>query len=139
MIKVCKDCPSRPKPLNAPFPGPRCYRHHKAWEKTRKKRFRDARILARYGMTSEEYDQLKAHQGGVCYICRKATGATKALPVEHDHATGVWRGLACSPCNWLLAKLGDDPVQFERIAEALRNPPAVQLFGRRYVPEATKG
>jgi hypothetical protein len=139
MIKVCKDCPPRLKPLNAPFPGPRCYHHHHAETKARKKRSRDARILKVYGMSPAEYDALKTAQGGVCYICQAATGATKALAVEHDHASGLWRGIACGPCNWTLAKLGDDPAQYERIAEALRNPPAVRLFGMRYVPGEAKG
>jgi hypothetical protein len=133
---ICKDCLAEGrigKPLNAPFPGPRCYRHHHAWRGAQKQRAREARILARFGMTPEEYDRLKEFQGGVCYICQTAKGVTKALAIEHDHATLLWRGLACGPCNWLLAKLGDDPAQFDRIAEALRNPPAVRLFGKRKV------
>jgi hypothetical protein len=149
MTRPCKDCYAeviagtmterqmiaRP----APHPGPRCVTHHRRITKARKKAGRDARILKTYGMTPEEYDQLKAFQGGVCYICETVTGATKALAIEHDHKSLLWRGLACGPDNWLLAKLGDDPVRFERIAEALRNPPAVQLFGMRYVPGEAKG
>jgi hypothetical protein len=59
--------------------------------------------------------------------------------VEHDHESLLWRGLACGPCNWQLSTFGDDPAQYERIAEALRNPPAVRLFGMRYVPGEAKG
>jgi hypothetical protein len=143
MIKVCKDClsdPDGPPPRRpAPYTGPRCATHHRVKAKLDRKRARDARILSSYGMTPEEYDALKAAQGGVCYICQVATGATKALAVEHDHASLLWRGLACGPCNWTLSKLSDDPAQYERIAEALRNPPAVQLFGMRYVPGEAKG
>lgn len=60
-----------------------------------------------YGITLDEYATLLASQGGACAICRRQeTG--KRLAVDHDHTTGVVRGLLCQKCNTALGLLGDD-------------------------------
>jgi recombination endonuclease VII len=115
-------------------PGPWCVTCRRARKKITKASKWAERLMSRFGMTAEEYRALYEAQGGRCYICRTARGITKMLAVEHRHADGLWRGLACGPCNWLLAKLGDDPAEFRRIADALEHPPAVALFGPRYAP-----
>lgn len=51
-----------------------------------------------YGLTIEQYDALLASQGGLCAIC-KATPGNKRLAVDHNHETGVVRGLLCDRCN----------------------------------------
>jgi len=93
----------------------------------RKERSRNAHARAlekRYGITRADYDALYAAQGGVCYICRRATGKTRRLSVDHDHATGKVRGLLCRPCNNILGHARDDIEFFERAIEFLKNPPA---------------
>src|SRR5580765_7442294 len=84
--KSCKDCGSTSRALKAP--GPRCATCHR----TRKKASREAAhgrwILKTYGITSEQYKALYEAQGGTCYICQRATGKTRKLAVDHDHATG---------------------------------------------------
>lgn len=53
-----------------------------------------ARVEKVYGITAVEYDALMELQGGLCYICRRAP-ISKRLAVDHDHATGLVRGLLC--------------------------------------------
>jgi len=77
-----------------------------------------------YGLASGEYDQIKAAQGGKCFICQRATGAARALAVDHDHATGFVRGLLCGVCNKMLGHSRDDIEFFERAIDYLNNPPA---------------
>lgn len=48
-----------------------------------------------YGLSQEEYDELLAGQHGVCAICGRESGS-RALAVDHDHASGTIRGLLCS-------------------------------------------
>ena len=63
-------------------------------------RLLDNKRLRLYGITREAYDLLFAEQGGRCALCRKV--ATESLCVDHDHSTGVVRGLLCRTCNrWL--------------------------------------
>lgn len=88
-------------------------------------------------MTLEQYGAIQEFQGGVCFMCRRANGKTKALAVEHDHEIAktcghlvkqscerCWRGLSCATCNKGLAHARDKIEHFERVIEFLRNPPA---------------
>jgi hypothetical protein len=65
---------------------------------------RDYHLKRRYGITSADFDQILAAQGGVCAVCRTA----KAEHVDHDHATGQVRGLLCFNCNQALGNARDD-------------------------------
>jgi hypothetical protein len=48
-------------------------------------------------------------QNGVCAICKLSVKGTKhsRLCFDHDHKTGVVRGLLCWPCNCALGLLED--------------------------------
>lgn len=66
-----------------------------------------------YGITLEQYDEMLRAQGGVCAICDKPEwviqkGKLRMLSVDHDHLTGVVRGLLCSNCNRAIGLLNDD-------------------------------
>lgn len=53
-----------------------------------------------YGLSQEEYDALLKWQGGVCYICRKVPRGNRRLAVDHDHVSGLVRGLLCANDEW---------------------------------------
>lgn len=131
----CKDCratgvtSSRP----APHPGPRCATHHRI-ETRRKRLAASARHVERtYGLTPAEYERLYEHQGRRCAICRRATGASKRLAVDHDHACcpgptscgRCVRGLLCGTCNDELAHARDSVDHFHRAIRYLREWPAL--------------
>lgn len=74
------------------------------------------RRFERYDLTPEQYASMVAAQGGLCAICAQPetardrhTGAVQPLVIDHDHATGVVRGLLCTACNKALGQFGDDP------------------------------
>lgn len=132
---VCKDCRAEgltTAPRPAPHPGPRCVTHHRAKRKRDKERAHGLRVEAGFNISKERYDQLKAFQGGVCALCRRATGATKRLAVDHDHSCCAGktscgkcvRGLLCGPCNSVLSHARDDVEFFRRAVEYLLFPPA---------------
>ncbi len=126
--KKCKDCDGGARP--APHRGPRCATHHRERKKALKRAAHARWIEKTYGITSEQYWALYETQGGVCWLCRRATGATKMLAVEHDHATGYVRSVACGPCNSTLAHMRDDPEMADRFGKYLRNPPAFDVIGK---------
>lgn len=64
------------------------------------------------GMT---FERLLAVQGGRCAICR-CTPRTRRLAVDHDHDTGMVRGLLCKRCNHDLLGAAHDDVQILRNA-----------------------
>lgn len=65
-------------------------------------------LIAKYGLTLEEYDDLLAQQKGVCAICKRGNGA-KFLVVDHRHKGEVVRGLLCDGCNIGLGMFRDNP------------------------------
>jgi hypothetical protein len=74
------------------------------------------RHLARkYGLSMEEYRRMDSEQGGMCACC-------KARPhryVDHDHKTGVVRGLLCPRCNTAVGYLETHPMIYEQAAAYL--------------------
>lgn len=58
----------------------------------------------KYGLTQEAYDSMLRGQDSRCAICNEQ----KPLQVDHDHQSGVVRGLLCWECNTALGKLHDD-------------------------------
>src|SRR5206468_2702473 len=66
-----------------------------------RKRLNEFRRL--YGLSPDVYQRLFSEQNGRCAVCR-----TKQIQeVDHDHRTGLWRGLVCRSCNHRLGYLDD--------------------------------
>lgn len=74
---------------------------------------RRERLKRLFGITLEQYDAMLAEQHGVCAICGEARSWNRRegdiLVVDHDHTTGVVRGLLCHACNQTLGLMRDDP------------------------------
>lgn len=102
-------------------------------EEERKRRAKNTYLLRTYGISLDEWELLFEFQGGVCAICGKPPG-TRALHTEHNHTTGLVRGLACFFCNAQILRQRVTPELLRRAADYLENPPAVQLFGERFGP-----
>lgn len=65
-------------------------------------------LMRQYGMTIRDFEDLEIRQGGLCAICG-GTNKDRRLHVDHDHKTGIIRGLLCFNCNTGLGKFVDDP------------------------------
>jgi hypothetical protein len=82
------------------------------------------RTARSYGMEGPDYWAMFRAQGGGCALCgstQLGLGFTSGsrLVVDHDHATGLVRGLLCSPCNIALGQFGDDIGQLQRAIQYL--------------------
>ena len=66
--------------------------------------------LTRYGVTPQQFDQMLAEQNGRCGICGVAESGARDWHLDHDHGTGLPRGILCVRCNGGLGQFADNPV-----------------------------
>ncbi len=59
----------------------------------------------RYGLAEPAYQAMLVKQGNACAICK--TTFTNSPHVDHNHVTGVVRGLLCGNCNRRLEVVED--------------------------------
>jgi hypothetical protein len=86
-------------------------------------RERQGRLKKEYGLSIQDYEKLLGSQGGVCKICLRYNsrkGLNGTLIVDHDHDTGVVRGLLCHGCNVGLGHFRDSPELLEEAIAYLR-------------------
>lgn len=79
----------------------------------------------RYGITNEQYGEMLSAQNGTCKICKKPETlrdrrGIRSLAVDHDHCTGMVRGLLCARCNRGVGSFRDEPTLLESAALYLR-------------------
>ncbi len=77
----------------------------------RRARDRAGHLGRAYGLTPSDYDFLVAVQGGVCAICGRAE--EKGLHVDHEHKTGLVRGLLCGRCNKGIGLFDEEPARLD--------------------------
>lgn len=73
-------------------------------------------LVAKYGLTVEDYLDVYSAQDGRCAICRRqmkmhrspGTKRQDHLYADHDHATGAFRGLLCFHCNLMIGHARDN-------------------------------
>ena len=79
---------------------------------------------SRYKLSIPEYNALLLGQDNRCAICLQpfaGRARDKAAPqIDHDHRTGVVRGVLCRPCNTALGNLGDDVTVLDRAITYLK-------------------
>jgi len=92
---------------------------------------RNRRLLTLYGITEAEYDAILAFQGGVCYVCEHPP-VNLRLSVDHDHETGLVRGLLCWDCNKALQMIRDQVRRAYRLHCYIAMPPAVTALNTPY-------
>jgi len=130
--KFCRDC-GLEKPLND-FPRNKrikdgrhsyCKPCHNARGKETKDRLfggsRHYHLRRRYGIGSVQVEAMVKAQRGVCAICR----TEPAVHVDHDHETGLIRGILCFNCNGGLGQFKDDARNLMRAVEYLENAQSV--------------
>lgn len=73
---------------------------------------RRSKLKRNYGLTLEQYEQMRSAQGGLCAICGTGDpggrgGHVGSFVVDHCHDTGKIRGLLCHACNTGIGSLRD--------------------------------
>lgn len=86
---------------------------HKQWAKEYYKIYKDRgrnnKLLRVYGISLEQYNQMRITQNHKCKICEvdELNAGKKGLVIDHDHETGKIRGLLCGSCNRALGYFKD--------------------------------
>lgn len=81
-----------------------------------------------YRITQQEYERILEYQHGLCFICGHPP-KKKRLAVDHNHKTGLIRGLLCAGCNVALGKFRDDPDRIRKAMAYVDAPPATIVLG----------
>lgn len=71
----------------------------------------------RYGLSVEEVYALR--QQDACDVCGGKSPNGRSLHIDHDHRTGVVRGLLCHGCNLALGNVDDNPDRLRALATYL--------------------
>jgi hypothetical protein len=74
-----------------------------------------------YGLTPEQHRDLFIAQGYRCAVCKTADPGRKTghWCTDHDHTTGIVRGILCNGCNAALGHVKDDPKRLRALADYL--------------------
>jgi hypothetical protein len=151
-VKQCTDC-GKDKPLSSYYRltkqrtglNPRCKvcvnRRNQAYADANPERtleWKRRAALRRWAKTHLRMDQhvleaLMARANDQCEAgCGRAStaavsrkGNSYRLTLDHDHATGIVRGMLCWQCNTALGLVDDDPTLLRKLAEYLEHPPGV--------------
>lgn len=98
---------------------------NRAWREKNPRAIRGRLLERTYGITLEQFEQMRAAQDGKCAVCREPF--TKVPHVDHDHSTGAVRDLLCGGCNVGLGRFQDNPERMEAAAAYIRKHKAVKL------------
>ena len=84
--------------------------YHNKGGKTKQKERSFNSLMKNYGITSLVYEEERVKQNFCCIICNQheRTQPHKRLHVDHDHITGMYRGLLCNTCNIGLGMFKDN-------------------------------
>lgn len=118
-LKPCPSCGEIGKPRVATkgyLCKPCASARAKQWYKDNPEKYFFNQLRAKYGISKEDYLNMVEAQNNKCAICYQEEtvenqwkpGEKRRLAVDHDHNTGLIRGLLCYRCNTTLGKMEDN-------------------------------
>jgi hypothetical protein len=100
--------------------------YYKRWTDGQRELHRARVLRTRYGLEYDEVVRIYDDQDGRCAICNEpglppasGHGAKVTLHVDHDHESGMVRGLLCNMCNVGLGRFRDNPELVFKAADYL--------------------
>lgn len=84
---------------------------------------RETWLIAKYGIDEAAYKAILKGQKYKCKICgilAAESSTTGILVVDHDHKTGMIRGLLCPACNKMLGFAKDSPTTLLKAIQYLK-------------------
>lgn len=135
-IKQCSKCLVRKSLPSFPKKGDLCrecvnersrdrYANETAHKRIKRNQMqRKSRLKTVYGISPEVLQTMYDDQGGKCYFCgsAKPLHGRGALAIDHNHDTGVVRGLLCKPCN------ANFLAPYEQLPKELQDSPRTNAY-----------
>jgi hypothetical protein len=84
----------------------------KAWDRTQA-------LQRRYKITPEQWGMKFSEQGECCATCKNPEHGGMGWHTDHDHATGVVRGILCHRCNLAIGHVQDSVATLKSMVEYL--------------------
>lgn len=89
----------------------------RAYQAEHKRERRDCDYKRKYGISLEIFEAKLLEQNNCCAICKKSNPSTKRnMALDHDHKTGIARGILCYGCNRALHALESEELLKSAIA-----------------------
>ena len=85
-----------------------------------KKLKQEQNIKRKYGLASDQWDEMLLSQGSACAICRTTDNGGKRWHTDHCHKSKRVRGILCAHCNLMLGHARDRADVLEAAAQYLR-------------------
>lgn len=79
----------------------------KQYSKKRKRENRCFNLRNNYGISADEWDEKFLSQGSCCDICGTQEAPSMGWHTDHNHETGLLRGILCYSCNVGLGNFKD--------------------------------
>jgi len=74
---------------------------------------------SKYGLSPDDIEEIRVKQDRKCPGCKQDLLIVKEC-VDHDHSTGLVRGLLCDDCNVALGRLKDNSATLLNLAAYLK-------------------
>lgn len=74
-------------------------------------------LKVKYGITIEQFEEMKTRQNNTCAICKttECGGRFKEWHIDHNRTTNQVRGLLCTSCNLAVGLIKDN----EEVAQSM--------------------
>lgn len=106
--------------------GKRRYNNESVRDHLRESRWTSSGVVNSDGtpFTIQDYNRAFQIQGGMCKICGDhQSELSKRLATDHDHASGIFRGLLCQHCNIGIAHARDNSEILKNMIRYLEGVP----------------
>lgn len=80
---------------------------NKEWRLKNKDKLRWQLIKCKYRLSKEDWMRIFEKQGNCCGICGLVCESLEEYHTDHDHKTGIIRGILCMNCNLIMRDVVD--------------------------------
>jgi hypothetical protein len=117
---VCKSCTAKTAKVWKSKNPERIRAYSRNWYRRNPIALHRHKLMYRYGISLEEFDEKLKQQKFCCAICKEKEKKHQHLSVDHDHTTGINRGLLCDRCNRSLGGFRDSVLFLSSAIEYLK-------------------